>query len=449
MTTSLYDSDGRLLSQTWYNTSDVVVNTESFTYDRDGNTLTAADDNGTYTMTYDALNRLTSAQEPFGTTLTYTYDADGNRIETQDSLGGVTTYLYDADNELVSEQFGGAGQTPLRIDLTYDADGEILTETRYSNLAGTQVVGTTSYTYDGDGEVTSIVDKDGSGNTLADFTYTYNLGGLVTSETGLGVTTTFTYDADDEVLGETSSLTKTNYSYDADGNQSGPGIVIGPGNQLLSDGTWNYTYDADGNLIEKVGVSSGPDAGLTWTYTYENRNQMTSAVETQGSNTLETVTYRYDVFGNRIEEDVNNGSGLQITRFAYDGTNIWADLDGFNNLVTRRLYICPMEAPVARISNSGTAAWYLTDNLGSVRVLTDNTGAVIDEINYDAYGNILNQTEPFGQRPLPLDRPAVRFSHGLTVQPCAVLRPDDRPLDQPRPDRVCRGRHEPLPLCGR
>ena len=53
-----------------------------------------------------------------------------------------------------------------------------------------------------------------------------------------------------------------------------------------------------------------------------------------------------------------------------------------------------MEAPVARISNSGTAAWYLTDNLGSVRVLTNNAGAVIDEINYDAYGNILTQTEP-------------------------------------------------------
>jgi RHS repeat-associated protein len=60
--------------------------------------------------------------------------------------------------------------------------------------------------------------------------------------------------------------------------------------------------------------------------------------------------------------------------------------------VTRRLFIGPMEAPVARISSSGTAAWYLTDNLCSVRVLTANTGAVIDEIDYDAYGDILNQT---------------------------------------------------------
>lgn len=36
--------------------------------------------------------------------------------------------------------------------------------------------------------------------------------------------------------------------------------------------------------------------------------------------------------------------------------------------------------------------WYLTDHLGSIRLLTDNTGTVIDQIDYDAYGNITNET---------------------------------------------------------
>jgi len=394
MTTSLYDGDGRLVSQTWYNAQGVVVNTESFTYDADGNMLTAQNDSGTYTMTYDALNRLITTQDPFGLTLTYTYDADGNRTQVQDSLGGVTNYIYDADNELTSEQFGGTGQTPLRIDLTYDADGEILTETRYSNLAGTQVVVVSSYTYNNDGQITSLVDVNGSGNTVADFTYTYDQAGRLTSDDSLGVTTTYTYDADNELLSESSSLATIDYSYDANGNRTGGGNVVGPDNQLLSDGTWNYTYDADGNLVQEVGIATGPDAGLTWTYTYNNRNQMTSAVETQGSTTLETVTYTYDVFGNRIEEDTTSGSSTQVTRFAYDGQNIWADLDGNNNLVTRRLFLNTVNSVTARITASGTVAWYLTDRLGSVRVLTDNTGSVIDEINYDAYGNILTQTNP-------------------------------------------------------
>ena len=94
--------------------------------------------------------------------LTYTYDAAGNRTQVQDSLGGVTTYVYDADHELTSEQFGGAGQTPLRLDLTYDARGEILTETRYSNLAGTTKVGESFYTYNADGEITNLLDQDGA-----------------------------------------------------------------------------------------------------------------------------------------------------------------------------------------------------------------------------------------------------------------------------------------------
>jgi RHS repeat-associated protein len=46
----------------------------------------------------------------------------------------------------------------------------------------------------------------------------------------------------------------------------------------------------------------------------------------------------------------------------------------------------------ARITASGTVAWYLTDRLGSVRVLTDSTGAVIDLINYDGFGNIISES---------------------------------------------------------
>ena len=39
-TTSLYDADGRLVSQTWYDPTATVINSESYTYDADGNMLT-------------------------------------------------------------------------------------------------------------------------------------------------------------------------------------------------------------------------------------------------------------------------------------------------------------------------------------------------------------------------------------------------------------------------
>ena len=49
----------------------------------------------------------------------------------------------------------------------------------------------------------------------------------------------------------------------------------------------------------------------------------------------------------------------------------------------------------ARIFSTGTAAWYLTDRLGSVRDIIDNTGAVIDHLNYDGFGNVTSETQPW------------------------------------------------------
>ena len=114
----------------------------------------------------------------------------------------------------------------------------------------------------------------------------------------------------------------------------------------------------------------------------------------------------------------------------------------------RRLFLDTVDSVTARISASGTVAWYLTDRLGSVRVLTDATGAVIDRINYDGFGNILTETNPVGQRPLPLDRPRVRPSHRPAIQPGAVLRPDNRAVDHRGPARLRGGGYESIPVCG-
>src|SRR5262249_20070806 len=45
------------------------------------------------------------------------------------------------------------------------------------------------------------------------------------------------------------------------------------------------------------------------------------------------------------------------------------------------------------IAANGTAAWYLADHLGSIRDITDNnSGTVIDHIDYDAWGKVTNET---------------------------------------------------------
>jgi RHS repeat-associated protein len=123
---------------------------------------------------------------------------------------------------------------------------------------------------------------------------------------------------------------------------------------------------------------------------------MISAIHKDVSgNVIATVTEKYDVFGNRVEEDVASGSTTSVSKFAFDPSgNVWADLNGSNVLVTRRLYLDGVNQPFARITIGGGVAWYLTDHLGSIRAITDNNGAGIDEVNYDAFGNVTSETQP-------------------------------------------------------
>ena len=65
---------------------------------------------------------------------------------------------------------------------------------------------------------------------------------------------------------------------------------------------------------------------------------------------------------------------------------------------TRRVFLEALDSLIARIGSAGTVAWYLTDRLGSVRDITDNTGTVQDHINYDGFGNATETNSSFGDR---------------------------------------------------
>jgi RHS repeat-associated protein len=345
-------------------------------------------------MAYDALNRMTANQEPFGLTLTYSYDSVSNRTLVQDSFGGVLTSIYDGANNLTSSQVGGTGQTPARLDLTYTPRNQIATETRYSDLAGHQLVGSTSYSYDAAGRLTNLQHFNVTGGNLANYTYAYDLASRVTSEQDNGTNTSYSYDANSEL----TAAGATNYSYDLNGNRTMTGYQTGTGNELTSDSTWSYSYDNEGNLTKKTKGASAE----TWYYGHSNHNQLTSAKQeaTDGGTLLMQATYTYDVFGQRLEKDVwTSTTGLTVTRFGYDQGNVWVDLNSTNQLQMRRLYLDGVDQVLARIDSSGNVGWYLTDRLGSVRVLMNSADTTTDVVSYDAFGNITSETNTsFGDR---------------------------------------------------
>jgi RHS repeat-associated protein len=402
-----YNAAGQVLTETWTNADGSIADVYVYTYNQAGQLITASNHEGTYSYTYNAAGQVLTQTDPFGLTLTYGYDAAGNKTSVTDSLGGQTTSTYNANNQLTSRTYTGPEvSSSVSVGLNYNAAGQLTTLTR---LSGATTVGQTSYSYDLAGDVTDIVSQDGSGNTLADYQYNYGqnsvgsapvigsstlsasqISDLLFSETDNGVTTNYGYDSQDEL----TTAGATTETYDAAGNRTNAGYVTGADNRLLSDGTWNYSYDAVGNQVKKVNIATGE----TWTYGYDFNNRMTSAVDSQsdGGTVIQSVAYQYDVFGNRVEQDVTQGSATTVTRFAYDGKNAWADLDGNNNnaLEMRHLYLAGADQPVAQISAAGAVAWYLTDKLGSVRDIVNNNGVVLDAINYDAFGNVTSETNP-------------------------------------------------------
>ena len=389
-----YDAADRLTAATWLAYGGATVNLLTFTYDNDNNQLTAADYNGTYTNGYDAQDRLTSQTDPLGLTLTYQYDAAGRVTQCADSLGGVLTYVYDTANRLTSEQFGGTGQTPLRVDLGYDNGDRLTSLTRYSDLAGGTVVATTAYGYDAADRLTAITDQNASAATLSYYDYTYDNADRVSTEawksttaTGtLSGTNTYSYDATNQLL---SDGTKT-YSYDATGNRTMSGYQTGTDNRISTDGTWTYTYDNVGDMIEK---SKG--AGLeTWYYTYDTLNRLTSVEQTTNGTTAElTATYSYDVYNHRIEEDDwQTGGTVTVTKTAYDGDNAWVDTNGSGVVQTRYLWGPGVDQLLGR-SDAGGDEWLLTDRLGSVRDVVGSAGTlVLDHAEYQAFGGVASDT---------------------------------------------------------
>jgi RHS repeat-associated protein len=386
-----YDGD-RLAEEDWFAADGVATDARQWKYDGDGNITLASNSTGTYTFHYDSRNLLDTETEPFGITLSFQNDADGNQTSVQDSFGGTLTSVYDANNRLQTRSFSDTAGHQLSVAVSWNADNQITNLNRYADASGTNLVGSTQYTYvPNSARLQKILHTDGSGGWLSKYVYSYDAGGRVTDQNVFGAQTHYQYDAANELTADGSQT----HSYDGAGNRTDPGYTTGPGNQLLTDGTWNFFYDAEGNLTKQVRRSDA----YTRTFQYDNANEMTAVTDTTADGTVQQqLTFKYDVFGNRLQKDVwtiQTGSA-SVQRFAYDQQhNAWTDLSASNALVTRRLYLDGMDALAARISASGDVAWYLTDRLGSVIGLADNGGNLIDQRTYDAFGNITSESEAF------------------------------------------------------
>jgi len=136
----------------------------------------------------------------------------------------------------------------------------------------------------------------------------------------------------------------------------------------------NLTYDLNGNL------STRSDVCGTTTFTWDARNRLTGISGYKPDCTALTASFGYDALDRRISKTINGTA----TQFVYDRWDIIQEIKGgVKTNYVRSLYI---DEPLTRITGS-TIRHYVTDALGSVMALADDTGATKTMYVYDAFGN--------------------------------------------------------------
>ena len=276
-----------------------------------------------------------------------------------------------------------------RVDFAYNAAGQFASIDRFADLAGTELVAATSYTYDGIGRLTDLTHGQGS-TVFADYGWSYDAFSRVTQ-----------YTFDSLIGGQGQS----DYTYDATGQ------LTGADHDYQADE--NYTYDAEGNRTRRTEIATGAYVDYAW----DHRNRLVALEyrDDQGV-LLKKVEYDYDVWNRRIAKRVDSdGNSTFDEAFAYvyddsgkrdPSTGVPLDdivlvFDDSGSLISRYLHGPGIDQVLAMEASDGSVYWALADNLGSVRDIVEydsGTGqtSVVNHIEYDAFGNITGETAAAG-----------------------------------------------------
>jgi len=342
--------------------------------------------NGTNTITYGYDGKLVTSETITGTlndTLSYTHNNDFNPSSFT-YAGGTAGYTYDNDGLLT-----GAG----RFTITRNA-GNGLPE---SVTGGTLAL---NRSFNGYGE-TSGENIAIGGNHLASWNLTRDDNGRITSrtETTGGITSNYIYTYDS--MGRLLTVTKDGvpveeYRYNLNGTRiyemnslrdiADRSFTYSDEEHLLTAGTASYQYTVDGFLTTKT------DGTEETYYEYSSRGELLGVTLPDGTE----IEYMHDPLGRRIAKEINE----TITeKYLWQGlTRLLAVYDKDNNL-TMRFEYADSRMPYAMTRNGNT--YYLTyDQVGSLRIVADSEGNVVKAIDYDSFGNIINDTNPAFDIPL-------------------------------------------------
>ncbi|BCW93858.1 MAG: hypothetical protein KatS3mg007_1752 [Thermoanaerobaculum sp.] len=152
--------------------------------------------------------------------------------------------------------------------------------------------------------------------------------------------------------------------------------------RLLQYGEVTFTYTANGELVSKC-------QGSTCQYfDYDVFGNLSHVLLDNGVE----IEYVIDGRNRRIGKKIN---GTSVQGFIYDDQlRIVAELDGSNQIVSRFIYADHINVPEV-LEKGGRTYRILHDHLGSPRFVIDTqTGEIVQEMHYDAWGNVVFDSNP-------------------------------------------------------
>ena len=224
-----------------------AVHEKTYTYDNNDNLTSISAPSTPWqsrTYGYDAINRLTHAEGPYGT-IDYTYDNAGNRL-TKTESSSTTAYTYYPATNRLHEAVTGAET----ITHAFDPNG---------NMTG---LGLKVLTYNQDNRLVKVEE---GGTTLGEYIYN-GLGQRVIKNAG-GVTTVFLYDFDGNIIAESDQTGSISREYLYKGSSRLAMVDVLSGNmyyygndqlgtpQIMTDSTNTVVWEADYNPFGEADVN--------------------------------------------------------------------------------------------------------------------------------------------------------------------------------------------------
>jgi RHS repeat-associated protein len=244
-----------------------------------------------------------------------TYDGSGNLLSRTDELGRITSYTYDANNNVTSVVQPAVGGVNPTTNYTYNGFGEVLTVTD-------PLGNVTTNTYDSQGNLLTVTSPKPNSTAAASLSqFAYDSKGELTQITDpLSNLTGLTYSPAGLVATiKDAQLNVTTYGYDSHGNRTSvtdalthqTAFAYDPGDRLktitYSDTTTTgFVYDSRGRR-----TSVTDQNGKVTSYSYDDADRLLTVTDPSNS----VTTYGYDTEDNLISiKDAN----LHTTSFGYD-----------------------------------------------------------------------------------------------------------------------------------